>query len=409
MKIVVVGAQWGDEGKGKMVDRLADEADLVVRFSGGANAGHTVVADGVTYKLHLVPSGIIVPGKVAVLGSGMVIDPAALFAELDELARQGVNWQGRVWVSDRAHLVLPTYKELDQEMETKRRVPIGTTGRGIGITYALKAHRDGVRVGDLFVSACWDNLRPVEKEFLAPYRERLKPMVTDLVAFMRRNAHKDVLFEGAQGVLLDLDYGTYPFVSSGYSAAGGAALGGGVGPRHLDKVFGVFKAYSTRVGNGPFPTEFSSGNPLGEKLREVGQEYGVTTGRARRTGFLDLVALRYACWTNSLDGLIATKMDVYDDFDEVQVCTGYKLAGQVIDDFPATVAELEAVEPVIKSFPGWKTALGSCRTWDSLPLKARDYLSFIESFTGTPIDIVSVGPDRDQTIVRKSPWTRSSF
>ena len=407
MKIVVVGAQWGDEGKGKMVDWMADGADLVVRFSGGANAGHTVIADGKTYKLHLVPSGIVAPGKVAVLGTGMVIDPAALFDELDQLEKDGVNWKGRVWVSDRAHLVLPTYKALDQEMETQRRVPIGTTGRGIGITYALKAHRDGVRVGDLFVDTCWDHLRPAEKEFLAPFRERLQPLVIDLLAFMRQNAQKNILFEGAQGVMLDLDYGTYPFVSSGYSAAGGDSLGGGVGPRHLDKVFGVFKAYSTRVGNGPFPTEFKEGNVLGERLRLVGQEYGVTTGRPRRTGYLDLVALRYACWANSLDGLIATKMDVYDDFDEIQVCTAYRIRGKLVEDFPGTVADLEAAEPVIRSFPGWKTPLGSVRRWEDLPQKARDYLSFIEEYSQTPISVVSVGPDRDQTLVRKSPWTRS--
>jgi adenylosuccinate synthase len=409
LNIVVVGAQWGDEGKGKIVDFLSEKADLVVRFSGGANAGHTIIHGDKIYKLHLVPSGIVSPGKVSILGAGMVIDPVALFHELDGLAEVGVKWEGRVFVSDRAHLVLSTYKELDQQMETQRRIPIGTTGRGIGVTYALKAHRDGVRVGDLFSQQIWNHLRPAEKDFLEPFRERLRPLVVDQAAFMRKNKGKPTLFEGAQGVLLDLDCGTYPFVSSGYSAAGGASLGGGIGPTAIDGVYGVFKAYTTRVGNGPFPTEFRADRDgdLGEQIRSIGKEYGVTTGRARRTGFLDLVALRYACWTNSLDGLVITKMDIYDTFDTIKVCTGYKIAGRLTVDFPTTIEDLDLVEPVIQEFPGWKADLTLMRRFRDLPKAACNYLKFIEDFVETPIAVISVGPDRAQTFQRTDPWTRS--
>jgi adenylosuccinate synthase len=409
LNIVVVGAQWGDEGKGKIVDFLSEKAELVVRFSGGANAGHTIIHGDKVYKLHLVPSGIVSPGKVSVLGAGMVVDPAALFTELDGLAEAGVAWEGRVFVSDRAHLVLSTYKALDQEMEAQRRIPIGTTGRGIGVTYALKAHRDGVRVGDLFSEQIWGHLRPAEKAFLEPFRERLRPLVIDQAAFMRAHKGKATLFEGAQGVLLDLDWGTYPFVSSGYSAAGGAGLGGGIGPRAIDRVYGVFKAYTTRVGNGPFPTEFKDGRDgsLGEDIRRIGKEYGVTTGRARRTGFLDLVALRYACWTNSLDGLVITKMDIYDGFDTIKVCAGYRINGKVTIDFPTTIEDLEKAEPVIQEFPGWKTDLTLMRRFEDLPKNACDYLKFIEGFVETPITVISVGPDKAQTFQRTDPWTRS--
>lgn len=404
MKLVVVGAQWGDEGKGKMVDFLAENAEIVVRYSGGANAGHTIIVGEHVYKLHLVPSGIVSPGKISVLGTGMVIDPASLFDELAGLEKEGVDWKGRVLVSDRAHLVLPSYKEKDLEMEKQRRIPIGTTGRGIGVTYALKSHRDGIRVGDLFSTTVWNSLRPDEKAFLEPFKAKLKPMVIDLAAFMRANQDKEFLFEGAQGVMLDIDTGTYPFVSSGTSMACGASNGGGIGPKHIDKILGVFKAYSTRVGNGPFPTEFKDGRDgeIGEKIRTIGKEYGVTTGRSRRCGFLDLVALRYACWTNSLDGLIITKMDIYDSFDEIRVCVGYNIDGKVTADFPTSIEDLEKAVPVTRSFKGWQTDLTGKRKFSDLPEAAKDYLYFIEGFVETPIEYISVGPDRAQTFKRNT-------
>ncbi len=409
VNIVIVGAQWGDEGKGKMVDYLAEDAKITVRYSGGANAGHTIITGNTIYKVHLVPSGIVGKDKIAVLGSGMVIDPEALFSELEELKSQGLDWEGRVLVSDRAHLVLPHYKDLDKDMESKRRIPIGTTGRGIGIAYAQKAQRDGLRVGDLYSQSVWNTLSESEKSYLTPYKDKMKSMVINQASFMAKHKGENTLFEGAQGVLLDLDIGTYPFVSSGVSAAAGASLGGGIGPRAIDKILGVFKAYCTRVGNGPFPTEFKAGRDeeKGLKLREIGKEFGVTTGRARRCGYLDLVALKYVVQTNSIDGLIITKMDIYDTFDEISVCTAYDINGTKTEDFPTSCDELETVVPVTKSFKGWMTDLTACKSYLDLPQEAKVYLKFIEDYLGTPISVVSVGPDRDQTFYREAVWTKS--
>ncbi|WP_304223340.1 adenylosuccinate synthase [Gracilinema caldarium] len=408
MNVVVIGAQWGDEGKGKIVDYLAREAQIIVRYSGGANAGHTIVIGAEQYALHLIPSGILYPDKIVVLGAGMVIDPKALFAELEMLKSRGIDTTGRVFISDRAHLVLPRYIEIDKERDRARKKPIGTTGRGIGITYAMKAERDSIRIADLDWKDKIDELEPADRDFLAEYHDRLKAMAIDLTSFLAGHKNAQILFEGAQGTLLDLDLGTYPYVSSGMSCAAGAAIGGCIGPRNLDKILGVFKAYSTRVGNGPFPSEF---DPEGEGelehyVRETGREYGVTTGRPRRCGYLDLVALRYACRTNSIDSLVMTHLDVYDTMEEIKACVAYRIGERVVEDFPASIEDLNKAEPILRSFPGWKQSLKNARTYEDLPENARHYIEFIERYCETEVGIVSVGYDRSETIIRKSPWTK---
>jgi adenylosuccinate synthase len=409
VNIVVIGAQWGDEGKGKIVDYLAGDARLIVRFSGGANAGHTIVLGGEQYALHLVPSGILYPDKTVILGTGMVIDPEALFSELSGLEAKGIDWKGRVLISDRAHIVLPSYRRIDKELDSARKKPIGTTGRGIGVSYSMKASRDGVRLADLSDPERLQNLGEEDRAWLAQWFERLAPMSVDLVTYLRAHRNAYVLFEGAQGALLDIDTGTYPFVSSGMSCAAGAAAQGGVGPRAIDKILGVFKAYSTRVGNGPFPTEFdpSSQSALDSYIRETGREYGVTTGRPRRCGYLDLVALRYAATANSIDRLVLTHLDVYDELDEFEACVAYRVRGRIVEDFPTSVADLEAAEPVLRKFRGWKKPIGAMRAYEELPREARDYVAFIEEYSETQVGMVSVGSDRNATIVRESPWTRS--
>ena len=417
MNVVVIGAQWGDEGKGKIVDYLSADAGTVLRFSGGANAGHTIVHGETTYKLHLVPSGIVYPDTQVILGSGMVIDPEALFAELDELERLGVVWQGRVFISDRAHLVLPSHRREDVERDKQRANPIGTTGRGIGIAYAHKAYREGVRLADLEWAEHLEILSREDQEFLQTWKERLMELSIDVAVHMHaaetngsgKSGTEHVLLEGAQGALLDLDLGTYPYVSSGVSSAAGAINGSGLGPNRLDHVLGVFKAYSTRVGHGPFPSEIDSRNQneLETHIRETGREYGVTTGRPRRVGYLDLVALRYACRTNGIDSLALTHLDVYDDLPEIRACIGYETDEQTLDYFPASIPLLEQARPVTKTLPGWQTPIGELREFDALPREARDYIAFIEDYLGVPISIVSIGYQREQTIVRQSPWGRA--
>ncbi|MFO8063230.1 MAG: adenylosuccinate synthase [Spirochaetia bacterium] len=409
MKLVIIGAQWGDEGKGKIVDFLARDADTVVRFSGGANAGHTIVHGDKTYKLHLIPSGIVYEDKQVVLGTGMVIDPEALENELGELSENGVSWKGRVLISDRAHLVLPRYRRMDKDLDRKRAQPIGTTGRGIGVTYSMKSARDGVRVIDAFDDAFLSALAEEDRQFILEHRDFFRDMVVDVCAYMSERRDENVLLEGAQGTLLDLDLGTYPFVSSGSSSANGAATGAGFGPRDLDRVVGVCKAYSTRVGNGPFPTEFRSerDGELEHLIREIGHEYGVTTGRPRRCGYLDLVALRYACRSNSIDSLALTHLDIYDSFDEIRVCVGYRIDGEVTELFPASRRAIAEAEPVLERLPGWKSSSAQARSVSELPRAARDYIRYIEEFVGVPVEIVSVGSDREQTMVERDPWTRS--
>ncbi len=388
---------------------MADRADIILRYSGGANAGHTVVIEDETFKFHLIPSGIVHPSKKAILGIGMVIDPKTLFEELELLAKKGIAWEGRVFLADRAHLVLPRYKDLDRRMDRQRLKPLGTTGRGIGVTYALKANRQGIRVADIFDNLIWQDLQHEDKKFLEPFREKIRKMTIDVSLLLKKNRGKNILFEGAQGSLLDLDFGTYPFVSSGVSSAAGAAIGGGIGPTEIDKVIGVFKAYSTRVGSGPFPSEFTPerDSNLEETIREIGREYGVTTGRPRRCGYLDLVGLKYSCRTNSIDALILTHLDVYDGMEKIKVCTAYEIDGERIEEFPASIETLNKAQPVLESFKGWMKSIKECKSFGELPSEARDYIRFIEEFTETPADVISVGYNRKETIVRKDPWTLS--
>ncbi len=410
MNVVVIGAQWGDEGKGKIVDYLAEDAEYVVRYAGGPNAGHTIVVDGKQYALHQVPSGILYSDKSVFLGSGMVIDAEALFAELQMLKDNGINWEGRVFISDRAHLILPCYRQMDKDRDAQRKHPIGTTGRGMGIAYSEKAHRDGVRLADLDWAEKMAEFDGEDKAYLDKYRDQLISMRVNMAAKMHefKKAKANILFEGAQGAMLDLDSGTYPFVSSGASCAAGASLGTGIGPHDLDKIVGVFKAYETRVGNGPMPSEFNneSEGELCQYVRDTGREYGVTTGRARRCGYLDLVALRYACQVNSLDGLVLTHLDIYDAMDQIEACVAYNIDGKIVTDFPANVDDLNKAEPILEKFQGWKTPLKECRDFKKLPNQAKEYIKFIEDYTETPVTIVSVGYERNETFIRQNPWKK---
>ena len=406
MNVVVMGAQWGDEGKGKIVDFLAEKAKYVVRYAGGANAGHTIVVDGKKYALHQVPSGILYPEKSVFLGSGMVIDPEALFKELQMLKDNGIDWEGRVFISDRAHLTLPGYREMDKSRDAARKRPISTTGRGIGTTYSMKSERDGIRVADLDWDEKWNDLDDADKKFLEQYKDQLISMRVNIAAKMFEYRNENILFEGAQGAMLDIDSGTYPYVSSGASGSYGAASGAGIGPKALDKIYGVFKAYETRVGNGPMPSEFNAETEgeLCDYVRNTGNEFGVTTGRPRRCGYLDLVALRYACFVNSIDNLVLTHLDIYDDMNEIEACVAYDIDGKIVTDFPTSIPDLNKAKPVLKKFPGWKQAITACTSYKKLPKNAKAYVQFIEEFTETKVGIVSVGADRNQTFIREKIW-----
>jgi adenylosuccinate synthase len=416
--LVVVGAQWGDEGKGKVVDSLAEHADFVVRYQGGANAGHTVDTDEGEFILQQIPSGILHPQCRCVIGNGVVVDPETLFQEIDKLAARGVPMAGRLVVSDRAHLVLPYHKVLDKSSERSKK--IGTTSRGIGPAYEDKYGRRGVRVGDLrhpdltakLVAAgveranamlglggaterCDAAAITAMLEALAP---RLLPFVADagrLVADALK-ANGRVLLEGAQGALLDVDHGTYPFVTSSSTTAGGASTGAGIGPTMIDAVLGIVKAYTTRVGNGPLPTE-SKGSD-GERLRALGAEFGAVTGRPRRCGWFDAMVVRYSVRVNGLTHLAVTKLDVLDTLDALPICTGYTLDGAVLDELPDNVKSLERVEPVYETLPGWRADTGGARRVADLPANARRYLDRLEQEAGAPIRYIGVGTKREQLI-----------
>ncbi len=398
--VVVVGAQWGDEGKGKVVDVLAERADLVVRYQGGANAGHTVdTGEGKSFVLHQIPSGIL-QGAVCVVGNGVVLDPEQLFAELDALEGRGVRTEHKLHISDRAHLTLPYHKLLDRAREKQEK--IGTTGRGIGPTYEDKYGRRGIRVGDL------RNLSRA-KELVRARVEAANQMLGMLGAGTGGGEHasaeehtqllergESVLLEGAQGALLDVDHGTYPYVTSSNTTAGGAAVGVGIGPTAIDAVLGVVKAYTTRVGNGPLPTEAEPA--VAERIRELGGEFGATTGRPRRCGWFDAVVVRYAVRVNGLTGLAVTKLDVLDTFAEIPVGVGYRLDGEVIDSMPADVETIGRVEPIYETVTGWQKRLTDVRRLADLPPAARAYVDRLQDLAGAPVRYVSVGTRRDQII-----------
>lgn len=418
--LVIVGAQWGDEAKGKLVDVFGGQADLVVRYAGGNNAGHTVIVNGKTYKFQLIPAGILHPGTVAILGSGMVVDPRGLLEELDRTLEAQAEI-GTLRISAAAHVVFPYHRLLDALEEQARGAnAIGTTSRGIGPAYQDKVARDGIRMGEFVNPARFaPRLRsvletknrqmealggaPLEydallKEYSA-YAERLRPYVSEIEGDVGDavESGKKVLLEGAQGTFLDLDSGTYPFVTSSHPVAGGACLGTGIGPRAIDNVLGVCKAYTTRVGSGPFPTELL--DETGEFIRQAGQEFGTVTGRSRRCGWLDLTALKHSARLNSLSGIALTRLDVLSGLSEVKVCVGYRLDGQEIHYVPGDVETLARVEPIFETLSGWSGDLRPARALDDLPEAARAYLRFVEEKTGVPVALVSIGPDREETIV----------
>jgi adenylosuccinate synthase len=419
---VVLGAQWGDEGKGRVTDVFAEQADYVVRYQGGNNAGHTLIIGDQRFALSLIPSGVMYPSCTPVIASGVVIDPRVLLEEIDMLESRGVD-TSRLRVSSNAHLIMPYHRKLDGVMERYLgRNQIGTTKKGIGPAYTDKYSRRGIRVQDLFdpkifrdkVSAALDdtnrvltrvyNQLPMDADQIADeylaYAERLLPIVDDTSLLLWRGlqAGEQVLFEGAQGTLLDLDHGTYPFVTSSNPTAGGAAVGSGIGPKAIDRIVGVAKAYISRVGTGPFPTELH--DEVGDTMIELGGEYGTVTGRRRRCGWLDLVALRYAVRINSLTELFITKLDILSAFETIKVAVGYTSLGERYDEFPRQQRVLYNCTPVYETLPGWSEDVTHCRSFDELPEAARSYIEYIEEVAGIPVTFVSVGPERDQLIRR---------
>jgi adenylosuccinate synthase len=419
--IAVLGAQWGDEGKGKIVDMLTPHFSTVARYQGGHNAGHTVYVHGKKFVLHLVPSGILHPGVTCIIGNGVVIDPQALFKEVDELGRMGIDVDGRLLVSEKAHLILPYHRELDVLSEARRgERKIGTTSRGIGPAYEDKIGRRGIRIVDLLgdrealATEVRENVsarnriikettldwRPVYDQLLA-YGERMRPWVTDVSLYLSQNVAegKRVMFEGAQATLLDIDHGTYPFVTSSNASVGGVCTGLGVPPRAIHGVLGVAKAYTTRVGEGPLPTELTG--ELADRLRESGQEYGASTGRPRRCGWYDAVVVRYSARINGLDALALTKLDVLDGLPEVKICVGYKVESEQVSEFPADLRLLTAAEPQYETLPGWVKPTKGVTDFNALAVEAQRYIRRLEEVSGVDCAIVSTGSDRSETIVRK--------
>ena len=421
---VIVGAQWGDEGKGKATDPLADTTDLVVRYQGGNNAGHTVIVGDQVFKLHLIPSGILYPHVTPVIGAGVVVDPKVLLQELDGLVDQGLDAFDRVKVSGSAHLIMPYHRELDMLIERRLgKAKLGTTKRGIGPAYADKAARVGLRFSDLFdekifrqkLEAALEhkneqlakiyNRLPMDADRIAEeylgYAERLEPLLVDATELVHTSleAGKHIIMEGAQGTMLDLDHGTYPFVTSSNPISGGALTGAGIGPRHVDRVIGITKAYVTRVGAGPFPTELF--DDVGERMTDVGGEYGTTTGRRRRVGWFDALVARYADRVNGFTDIFLTKLDVLSEFETLKVCTGYDVDGTVVDQLPADQTAVHHAEPVYTEVPGWGDDITGVTSYGDLPQAAKDYVDLLEEQAGTPITWVSIGPKRSQTLVRR--------
>jgi adenylosuccinate synthase len=420
---IIVGTQWGDEGKGKIVDLLSQNADYVARYQGGANAGHTIVIDGQQFILHLIPSGMLTQNVKCIIGNGVVIDPVALMDEITMLESHGIEVKNRLFISHKAHLIMPYHKILDQIRESsKEGNAIGTTGRGIGPCYIDKARRIGIRIVDLLDrKTLEDKLRHNIKEknnilkkiynyeefnteeiidTYLDFDKKIDPYITDISLLLNEEIKKGkrIYVEGAQGALLDLDHGTYPFVTSSNPTSGGACTGLGIPPTAIENVIGVVKAYCTRVGNGPFPTELT--DTIGQQLQKTGAEFGATTGRPRRCGWLDLVALKYSVMINGVNKIALTKLDVLDELSEIKICTGYELNGKILKSFPADIPSLVNSKPIYKTVKGWNQSLRGIKEWNKLPIEALDYFKEIEDYVGAEIKIVSLSPDRADTLVR---------
>ena len=417
---VIIGAQWGDEGKGKVIDLLSSDADLIVRYQGGNNAGHTVINGDEEFIFHLIPSGLLHPGKTGLIGNGVVIDPAALLDEIERLRARGIEVENALRISDQAHLIMPYHKKLDLLEESQRVGRIGTTGRGIGPCYVDKVARCGIRVADLFSEESLSaklrqNLDEKNRILKLLYRERpfeyqalwdqyrryaglLRPYVVNGTRFLREavKAGKRILFEGAQGTLLDIDHGTYPYVTSSNATSGGACTGAGMPPTAIDRVIGVVKAYTTRVGEGPFPTEFPP--ELMDGIRTRGKEFGATTGRPRRCGWFDAIIARHSVWVNGCDSIAVTKLDVLDDMPSIQICVGYRADARAVDEFPSDMALFARCEPVYETHPGWRSDTGQIERFEDLPKAAQAYLKRLEELLTVPICLVSIGSKREQAV-----------